>query len=1239
MELHECLPPSSQKFPILKISPYYPCLLSQCVNKQPSVPQTQEDARSHIDADHLHTLLLNAVSQAVIATDLDGQIYFWNRAAEALYGWSPQEVMGRSVLDIVPVPEQQEHCAAIMAALQQGETWTGEFRVRDRQGHEFIALVHDAPIQDHAGNLIGIIGISADISPIKTTQAQLTHQVQQSEAFSRVVDVIHQSLDLDTIFSVSAIHISALLKAQVSIVQYLPERQCWVHQVTFNDDSKPAFKSHEVIPDVDNPFAEQLKRLEVVQVDDTRTIDDPINQHLAETDPGAWLLTPIEVDGRVWGSLTLGRLHQYVAWQAEDIEIAKQVAAHLAIAIDKAEAYDRLQQELLQRRANETRLRQYESIVSATIDGIALVDRHYIYRIVNQVYLDRNQKSREEIVGHSIADLMGEKNFREIIQPRLDQCFQGEWIQYDDCFSFAGMQNRHLSVTYAPYYDRQGQIEGAVVTSRDITELKRAQDALAQQATQERAINHVVQQIHQSLNVEDIFPTVLEAINSLVETDHISIAKYVETEQHWHHVAEYRASDDLPFSLGFALPDHDNLVAADLKQGKAVCIDDCTTLADPIYRQLIKVFPGAWLIVPLQVNQRLWGVLILKKLQPYWPPTAIDTSTRIAEQLAIGIHQAELYQVAQAELRKRRETEQALQDRNCFFQSLYEQATLGIAFCHPDGTILHVNAKYCAITGYGEHVLKSMSLDQLIHADDRHLSQEIFRRLPESAQSEISLELRCLKRNSSIIWLHLTASIIRDVIGQFKMLAVIIQDISDRKRLEDERKKAEAQLRHNALHDALTQLPNRNLLMTQLERTLARIRRRPHPAFGVMFLDLDRFKLVNDGFGHLAGDQLLTEIAKTLTQLIRPGDLVARIGGDEFVILLEYIDELADILSVANRIREVLQQPFQLGHREVLVTASIGIVVGSPTYQNATELLRDADIAMYRAKANGKDRYALFDPTLHEQVMYQLQLEQDLRRAIEKQQLELYYQPIVNLRDGSIFCLEALVRWNHPDQGLISPNDFIPLAEETGLVTALDDWALKTACQQLKQWQFLYPEAQRLKVSVNLSAQDLYISNLAAKISDILTQSGLAGQSLVLEMTESLLISDTPQIVRLIAHLQELSVSLAVDDFGTGYSSLSYLHRFPFQALKIDQVFTSNMRQGVINQEIVETIVALSDRLGMVAIAEGGETVEHIRHLQRVGCEYSQGFYFCRPLPVTHLEPLLQQAYPFADKVLLPPAS
>ncbi|NEQ42682.1 MAG: PAS domain S-box protein [Leptolyngbya sp. SIOISBB] len=417
-------------------------------------PDQQRDHWDRVCLNQLQTLLLNAINQAVIATDTEGRIRFWNRAAENLYGWSQHEVLGKAIVTVQPAFSVRQQFAVMLASLQKGQVWSGEFLVRDRHDREFTALIKNAPVYGAAGNFAGMVGISSDISELKATQTQLVHQTQQAEALSRVIDAIHQSLDLDTIFSVSASHIAELLNAQVSIVQYLPEQHCWMHRIVFNADHEPAMKNKDLIPDQDNPFAERLKQLEVIQVNDTRTIEDPVNRQLAKTDSGAWLLTPISLGGQVWGSLTLARLHQYVDWSTEDIDLAKRVAAQLAIAIDKAETYQQLQQELGLRQANEERLRQYEHIFAATQDAMALLSRDYIYKVVNQVYLDWNGKSRADIVGCSVAELLGEATFQQVIKPRFDKCLRGAVVRYSQWFTYPDGDRRFVHVTYAPLYQR-----------------------------------------------------------------------------------------------------------------------------------------------------------------------------------------------------------------------------------------------------------------------------------------------------------------------------------------------------------------------------------------------------------------------------------------------------------------------------------------------------------------------------------------------------------------------------------------------------------------------------------------------------------------------------------------------------------------------------------------------------------------------------------------------------------------
>jgi diguanylate cyclase (GGDEF)-like protein len=440
-------------------------------------------------------------------------------------------------------------------------------------------------------------------------------------------------------------------------------------------------------------------------------------------------------------------------------------------------------------------------------------------------------------------------------------------------------------------------------------------------------------------------------------------------------------------------------------------------------------------------------------------------------------------------------------------------------------------------------------------------------------------------------------------------------DIHDCKRTED-------QLLHNALHDSLTDLPNRTLLMERLKLLLGRAKRYNGFHFAVLFLDLDRFKLVNDSLGHWVGDQLLVAIASRLNNLIRPTDLLSRLGGDEFVILLDDIENAQEAVQVASRILESLQTPFVLEGRDVFISTSIGIVLSASDYRDGAELLRDADIAMYRAKTQGKARYEIFNPVMHQEVLKRLHLESDLRQALKQRACVLHYQPIVSLSSGALTGFEALARWQHPQRGLVPPDEFIPIAEETGLIVPLGQWVLQEACRQLAQWQRQFAETPPLRMSVNLSVKQLQEPGLLACIDKALAQNSLSGASLTLEITESMLIDNAETVITLLHELRSRSVNIDIDDFGTGYSSLGYLRRLPIHALKIDRTFTYNL---ALHADIVKAIIALGHALGLGVIAEGIETLEQAALLQTLNCEYGQGYYLGRPLPPVEVEQWLSE--------------
>lgn len=447
-----------------------------------------------------------------------------------------------------------------------------------------------------------------------------------------------------------------------------------------------------------------------------------------------------------------------------------------------------------------------------------------------------------------------------------------------------------------------------------------------------------------------------------------------------------------------------------------------------------------------------------------------------------------------------------------------------------------------------------------------------------------------------------------------------------------ERVRAQAKLSHDAFHDPLTGLPNRALFIDRLRTAISRAKRDRDYRFAVLLLDIDRFQMINDSLGHQAGDALIIEIAKRLSRHLRrdddtarpatisgpvrpPGDdTLARLGGDEFALLVDDISAPSDAVRVADRIQQALAAPYRINEQEIFATASIGITDSSAAYHAAGDALRDADTAMYRAKARGKARWEVFGHPMHHMAVNRLKLESDLHRALEREEFRVYYQPIISLHDGRISGFEALLRWNRPDVGLVSPGEFINVAEETGMIVFIGNWILQRACQQIHEWHLYQAQKAPLTISVNISARQFAQEDLVSQVEKVLMDTHILPSTVRLELTESVAMGDAGHTIRILKELKELGVRLSIDDFGTGYSSLSYLRRFPMDTLKIDRAFISKLDSNPENREIVKTIITLARNLGMAVVAEGTETLEEINHLQALECEFAQGFFFSRPV-------------------------
>ena len=564
------------------------------------------------------------------------------------------------------------------------------------------------------------------------------------------------------------------------------------------------------------------------------------------------------------------------------------------------------------------------------------------------------------------------------------------------------------------------------------------------------------------------------------------------------------------------------------------------------------------------------------------------------------------------DLSAQRQVEIALRESEQRYVALASLVPVGIFRTDAVGHCFYVNEHWCEITGLSRETAAEEGWIQYLHPDDidrvaAAWAQAVRENCP------FQLEYRFQQANGTVTWVYGQSVAECDPQGQISGYVGSLTDISTLKQTQD-------LVAHNALHDPLTDLPNRALLLERLEFTINKAKRHQAYSYAVLFLDLDRFKVINDSLGHLIGDELLKMMAQTLKIHLRETDLVARLGGDEFVILLEESSGSEAVIQIAERILADCQTPLTINGHRIFTSVSIGIVLGTADYCQASDLLRDADIAMYRAKAQGKNAYQLFDVSMHRQAQIRLALENDLRKALEQGEFTVHYQPIFEVRDHRLVGFEALVRWQHPTRGFILPDKFIPIAEEIGLIVQLDTWVFEQACHQMVLWQNQYANCFPLRVSVNFSAQDLCNPYLIKDIDRILAKTGLSGEEIALEITESMLIEDIEQTIEVLAQIASRNIHISIDDFGTGYSSLNYLHRLPANTLKIDGSFVGQMQMDNRNYQVVSTIIALGKQLELTVVAEGIETPEQLQQLQQLGCQLGQGYLFSSALTADDIE-------------------
>src|SRR5216683_1633227 len=572
-----------------------------------------------------------------------------------------------------------------------------------------------------------------------------------------------------------------------------------------------------------------------------------------------------------------------------------------------------------------------------------------------------------------------------------------------------------------------------------------------------------------------------------------------------------------------------------------------------------------------------------------------------------------LYQHLQLQRIRRR-----LAERDQLFQLITENAADMIAVVDETGRRIYNSPAYQHVLGYSAEELQTTSSIEQIHPDDRARVLEAGRKARSTGQGQ-RLEYRIQHKDGSWRILESTANVVPNRKGETEKLVIVNRDISERKRAED-------MLAHSSFHDGLTNLPNRALFLDRLQRAFALSKRHQDYKFAVLFIDIDEFKVFNDSLGHTVGDEVLVQVGKRLTASLREVDTIsrpqlnesprddtlARIGGDEYTVLLEDIRNASDGIRVAERLQGRLAAPFSVHGYEIVVTASVGIALSTAACAHAEDLLRDANIAMYRAKQTGKARCEVFDTAMHAGAVRRLELETELRKALELGEFRTHYQPIISLKTGRITGFEALTRWQHGDR-LLAPAEFIAVADETGLIIPMNRLLLREACEQVTSWHAQFPAEPALTMSVNITSKEFAHPNLAKGIGETLKQTGLDPKNLQLEITETIAMGDPETAASVLSELKALGVRLSVDDFGTGYSSLSRLQQFPVDSLKIDRAFISRMDSDAESHKIVQVIIMLAQTLGLTTVAEGAETEEHVNQLKALDCGFAQGYYFSKP--------------------------
>lgn len=1016
------------------------------------------------------------------------------------------------------------------------------------------------------------------------------------------------------------------------------------------------------------------------------------------------------LEERVDGDLSIMVFPEYRVVQSD--RSIRWIAARSYPIHDKSGTIVRvagIAEDITKRKQAEETLRRYEHIISATNDQMSFVDRDHIYQAVNEAYLQAFQKTRQEITGHPVAELLGDDIFERLVKEKLDRCLAGEAIHYQAWFDFPGTGRRYMDVSYNPFLEIDGEITGVVVSSRNITDLKQAEQALKESETRFRSIFQDVPDAMVLTNTKreivlinpalaNSFGYNLEEIqgqkNSVLyesreEYEHQRRIRFNLTaeEQTKPYVLNYKRKNGTIFpgeTVGTTIKDENGTPVAFLgvirditerkksediirniaagvaastgreffrnlvtriantlgvkyamiaqlisdSRGQTLAIvneneirdnfdfDLKGTLCERVIQQGVCCYPSkvckqfpkdhrlqnmeieSYIGIPLlSADQEILGLLV-----------AMDTKPLQKQKQATSL--LEIFAArATAELERVRGESQLQLAANVF-----ENIDEGVVVTDTHAKIVAINKAVSEITGYSEKEL--LGQNPRLWKSEHHdaaFYQAMWSSLTDTLHWRGEIWNR--RKNGEIFPAQMTITGLKNEDGKLSNYVSVFSDISTAKESQE-------MLEHLAQYDQLTNIPNRRLLYDRLRHALS-IAGRRELSLGLLLLDLDGFKTVNDTLGHKSGDLLLIQVAKRLLQCVRESDTVARLGGDEFVVLLPDCKTAENVTNVTRKILEELASPFDIEGNDIFVSASIGVTMYPDDGNKAEILLKNADTAMYHIKDTGKNNFQFFTASMQEHIVKRLQLTSQLRYAMEREEFLLHYQPKMDLVTGRINGMEALVRWQHPDVGLVNPADFILLAEETGIIIPLGKWVLRQACLQMKAWK--KEGLDSLRVSVNLSARQFQDEELVEMVETVLLDTGIEAGFLELEITESTIMQDIERTIETLWQLRNLGILLSIDDFGTGYSSLNYLKRFPLDILKIDQSFVMDITTDPNDRAVVEAIVSLSRHLKMKVVAEGVETEEQLDFLKKQKCHEVQGNYIAKPLAVDEFKVFIQK--------------